>query len=92
MNAKIYNQICQIFAEYFELDEQKIRPEATLFDELGLDSMDMVDLAAEMQTRFGFTIDRATDEEKLRAIRTVADLCSLIEEKIQANKISLPEP
>jgi acyl carrier protein len=92
LNETILNQMRQIFVEYFELDERKLRPEATLFDELGLDSMDMVDLAVEMQTRFGFTIDRTADEKELRAVRTIADLCALIEEKLTANKISVPEP
>jgi acyl carrier protein len=91
MNETIYEQVCQIFVEYFELDGQKLRPEATLFEELALDSMDMVDLAVEMQTRFGFTIDRQADEEKLRSIRTIADLCRLIEEKLKASDIPVPE-
>lgn len=86
----IYETLVKIFKEYFELEESKLHPEATLFDELGLDSMDMVDLAVEMQSRFGFSIDRASDEDKLRSIRTIDDLCSLIQEKIKEGKIPVP--
>jgi len=87
---EIYNTLVKVFKEYFELEEAKIHPQATLFDELGLDSMDMVDLAVEMQTRFGFSIDKTADEDKLRAIRTIDDLCSLIEEKIRSGGIPAP--
>jgi acyl carrier protein len=50
----------------------------------------MVDLAVEMQAQFGFTIERSVDEEKLRAIRTVNDLCDLAENKIKASNIDIP--
>jgi len=87
---KIYDFMVNILVEQFELEEEAIHPEATLFDELGLDSLDMVDLAVEMQAQFGFTIERSVDEEKLRAIRTVNDLCKLAEDKIKTSKIKLP--
>lgn len=87
---RIYGFIVNILVEQFELQKNAIHPEATLFDELGLDSLDMVDLAVEMQAQFGFTIERAVDEEKLRAIRTVNDLCNLAEEKIKAAGIDIP--
>lgn len=85
----IYDFVINIFVELFELDKDKIHPEATLFEELELDSLDMVDLAVEMQAKFGFKIERAIDEEKLRAIRTVTDLCEMIEEKIKSGEVEV---
>ncbi|OGD12010.1 MAG: hypothetical protein A2Y86_01965 [Candidatus Aminicenantes bacterium RBG_13_62_12] len=84
---EIYDTLVKVFKEYFELEESKIHPQATLFDELGLDSMDMVDLAVEMQSRFGFSIDKVADEDRLRSIRTIDDLCSLVEEKVKTAEI-----
>jgi acyl carrier protein len=90
MNSeKIYEHVVRIFVELFELEEDEIHPDATLFEELGLDSLDMVDLAVEMQTRFGFEIQRSVDEEKLRSIRTIKDLCTLVEEKIQSGELDV---
>jgi acyl carrier protein len=90
MNSeKIYEHVVRIFVELFELKESEIHPDAAIFDELGLDSLDMVDLAVEMQARFGFEIQRSVDEEKLRAIRTIKDLCLLVEEKIQSGEIDV---
>jgi acyl carrier protein len=90
-NPDVYEMVKKIFVEYFELDESKVRPEATLFDDLGLDSLDMVDLAVEMQSRFGFSFDRIADEEKVRSIRTIQDFCGLVEEKIETLKIPIPK-
>jgi acyl carrier protein len=87
---RIYDFMVNILVEQFELEKETIHPEATLFDELGLDSLDMVDLAVEMQAQFGFTIERSVDEVKLRAIRTVNDLCDLAEDKIKASNIDIP--
>lgn len=89
---KIYEFVVNIFVELFELKAEEIRPDATIFDELGLDSLDMVDLVMEMQSRFGFKVDRTADEAKLRSIRTINDLCLLIEEKIKSGAISVAEP
>jgi len=86
---KIYEFVVGIFVELFELDAKNIRPDATIFDELGLDSLDMVDLVIEMQSKFGFKIGRMDDEEKLRAIRTIKDLCLLIEEKIKSGEVDI---
>jgi len=86
---KIYEFMVGIFVELFELTEAEIHPEATLFDELGLDSLDMVDLVIEMQSQFGFKVERTMDEEKLRSIRTINDLCLMIEEKIKSGEIDV---
>ena len=87
---KIYELLVSMFVDLFELDKNKIHPDANIFEELGLDSLDMVDLAVEMQTRFGFKIERSVDEEKLRAIRTINDICLLIEEKIKSDEVKVP--
>jgi acyl carrier protein len=87
----VFDMIKDIFVEFFEQDESRIKPEATLFEDLGLDSLDMVDLAVELQARFGFTFDREADEEKIRAIRTVQNFCDYVEEKAKALNIKLPE-
>ena len=92
MNSKkIYEFVVSIFVELFELEEGEIHPDAAIFEELGLDSLDMVDLAVEMQSRFNFKIERSVDEEKLRAIRTINDLCKMIEEKINSGEVTVPQ-
>jgi acyl carrier protein len=72
---EIYQQMINVLAEEFELEEERLVPEATLFDELGLDSLDAVDMIVAMEKAFGF---KMRDEEAMRAVRTVDDLFRLL--------------
>ena len=62
-------------AEEFELEEEQIAPEATLYDDLGLDSLDAVDLVVAMEKAFGVKL---ANEEAVKSVRTVGDLNELI--------------
>ena len=64
-------QVVETLAEEFELDPEKMTPEATLYDDLGLDSLDAVDMVVALEKAFGMKL---TDEEALRSIRTMDDL------------------
>jgi len=68
---KVITTINQIFEEAFEVDKDKIVPEANLFLDLGLDSLDIVDLVAALQSKFDIQI---RDDEKIREIRTLQDI------------------
>ncbi len=61
----------EVLAEEFELDPAEMRPEATLYDDLGLDSLDAVDMVVVLEKTFGMKL---SDEEALRSIRTMEDL------------------
>jgi acyl carrier protein len=50
-------------------------PEAHIFTDLGLDSLDIVDLVVALQSSFGVKI---RNEEKVRDIRTLQDLYTFI--------------
>ena len=65
----------KVFEECFEIEKEKLRPEAHIFNELGLDSLDIVDLVVELQKRFGVNIH---DEEKIRNIRTLQDIYQFV--------------
>lgn len=60
-----------IFEEAFELEKERLVPEAKLFEDLGLDSLDMVELVVGVQKKFGI---RIRDNGKLREIRTLGDV------------------
>ena len=65
-----------VFAESFEIEPARLVPEANIFLDLGLDSLDTVDLVVAIQKRFGVQI---RDDERVRAIRTLADVYAFIE-------------
>ncbi len=66
-------------AEEFELDRVDMTPEANIYEELGLDSLDTVDMVIVLEGAFDFKI---REEEAVRAIRTLGDIHSFVLEKV----------
>ena len=60
-----------MFVEEFEIDADALTPEAQIFQELGLDSLDIVDLIVALQKKFGVNF---RSDERIREIRTLNDL------------------
>lgn len=69
-------EVRRVLAKEFELDPAKIVPDATLYEDLGLDSLDAVDIVVVLQKTFGIRLD---DENALRALRTVDDILDFLE-------------
>jgi acyl carrier protein len=72
---EIFEQMKATMVQTFELDPMKITAEARLVDDLGLDSIDAIDLAVKLQELTG---DRVA-EEVLKSLRTVADVVTVID-------------
>jgi len=73
---KIIELTQEVFLEDFEMELHQLVPEVNLFTELGLDSLDVVDLVVALQKKFKVSI---RDNEKIRDIRTLNDLYDFIE-------------
>ena len=73
----VETEIRRVLVESFEIDAAEIRPEVNLFDDLGLDSLDAIDLLLGMETFVG---KRLNDDDKDRAkqIRTFADVVEFV--------------
>ncbi|ABZ74955.1 phosphopantetheine-binding [Shewanella halifaxensis HAW-EB4] len=72
---QILEMLTQILVEEFEVDAEEITPEASLYEELDLDSIDAVDLVIKLQQMTGKKIK----PEEFKAVRTVNDVVSAIE-------------
>jgi acyl carrier protein len=72
---EIVEKTNSVFAESFEIEKERLVPEAHIFTDLGLDSLDIVDLIVALQTSFGVKI---RTDEKVRDIRTLADVYRFI--------------
>jgi acyl carrier protein len=70
-DAELIEAVNQVFVDSFEIPRQQITPQSQIFDDLGLDSLDVVDLVAALQKRFSIQV---RDDERVRAIRTMDDL------------------
>lgn len=70
-DEKITAVINAVFVEQFELDPADLTPEKEIFADLGLDSLDIVDLVIALQRKFGIPL---RDNEELRRIVTLGDV------------------
>ena len=77
-NDEIIKIINEALIKEFELETDKMVPEATLFESLELDSLDMVDMVIVLENAFKFKI---TEEEEIRGIRTLGDIHNFVIKK-----------
>ncbi|MGZ8463519.1 MAG: acyl carrier protein [Candidatus Deferrimicrobiaceae bacterium] len=77
-SQEIIERIDRSIAEEFEIDPGEMTPEKTLFQDLGLDSLDIVDLVIVLETAFQFKI---REEEGIRKIRTLGDIHTFVLQK-----------
>jgi len=74
----IFDKVARLLAEQFELEPSQIS-EDTTFEELGADSVDIVDLSMAMEEEFGI---EEMGEEDLESISSVGDLVNYLKEKL----------
>jgi acyl carrier protein len=72
---EIIEKTNRVFEEFFEIEPERLKPEAHIFNDLGLDSLDIVDLVVALQNSFGVNI---RNEEKIRNIRSLQDVYQFI--------------
>lgn len=77
-DQEIIEQINSSLAEEFEFDLNEMTPDTTLFEDMGLDSLDVVDLVIVLETAFGMKI---REEEAIRKIRTLGDIHTFVIDK-----------
>ena len=77
MSDQIETMINEVFEESFEIEKEDLKPEANIFEDLGLDSLDVVDLVVALQKKF--SVEIRTDE-RIKDIRTLEDLSKFIKE------------
>ena len=70
----VLGRINDVLADEFEIDRAKLVPEARLFEDLDLDSIDAVDLVVRMQQQTSLKVKA----EDFKAIRTLGDVADVI--------------
>ncbi|HEY3150242.1 MAG TPA: acyl carrier protein [Candidatus Binatia bacterium] len=67
---EIYSRVVNILHEMFELDKTRITPEANLYSDLDIDSIDAVDLAVKLTQLTG----KRLEPQVFKSVRTVQDV------------------
>ncbi len=77
---EILNKLRVIMTDTFEIEQNRVTPDAQLFTDLGLDSIDAVDLAIQLQNLTGKRIQ----PQDFKDIRSVADVIVAVQRLISA--------
>ena len=75
----IFDKLAALIAEQFGVDVDSITVETTFEDDLGADSVDIVELSMALEEEFGI---EELGEAEATSITTVGDLVRLIQSKI----------
>ncbi|MGF1748696.1 MULTISPECIES: acyl carrier protein [Vibrio] len=78
---QVFEQVKSALVELFEIDEADIQPDAHLYQDLDLDSIDAVDLVVHLQKVTGKKIK----PEEFKAVRTVNDVVVSVTELLKEN-------
>lgn len=78
---EIFKTMQDLIAEQFALDTDEIRMESSFVDDLGADSVDLVELVMAMEEEFDI---EDIDEEDLAGLKTVGDCVQYLNHKINS--------
>ena len=76
--TEIEEKVKGFMVEDLEIDEDLLTPEAHLKDDLGIDSLDYVDIVVIVDKIFGFKIR----PEEMSGVKTLGQFCDYIESKV----------
>ncbi len=74
-SVSISPKVKEIIVEQLGVDPEKVKPEASFIDDLGADSLDIVELVMAMEEEFDLEIPDE-DAEKLKTVNDVASYLS----------------
>jgi acyl carrier protein len=80
---EIVERINSFLVDEFEVEAEKITPEANLKETLGLDSLDYIDLVVVIESNFGFKVK----PEDFTNIVTVEDFCNYVISKVNSKEL-----
>ncbi len=78
MEKSVERRVIEIIVEQLGVGEEEVTPEASFIDDLGADSLDLVELIMAMEEEFGLEIS----DEDAEKIQTVQDVINYITEHV----------
>lgn len=74
----VFEKVKAILSEQFDVEEDSITSDTSIADDLGADSLDVVDLLMSIEDEFEFEVP----DEEIDNIKTVGELVKYIEDNI----------
>jgi len=81
---KVVEVINKTMNEGFEIPLEKLQPNSQIFQDLGLDSLDAVDMLVYLEEK----LDVRVDAERFQEVRVLNDVYELVYRIIEENKTS----
>lgn len=78
--TEIEEKVKAFLIDDLEIDEDKVFDDAKLKDDMGIDSLDFVDIVVIVEKNFGFKIKA----EEMTGVTTLKEFCDYIESKVGA--------
>lgn len=76
----IFDKIKEIIVDQLGVEEDIVNPDANIQDDLGADSLDIVDLIQTIEDEYDLSIP----DEAVEDIKTVGDIVSYVEKNVEA--------
>jgi len=70
------DKVTELLAAQLNVAQGKIKPESRLIEDLGADSLDMIEMLMALEENFGISVP----DEKAADLKTVADIAAFIDE------------
>lgn len=74
----VFDKVKKIIVDQLDVEEDKVTEAASITDDLGADSLDVVDLVMSFEEEFDIEIP----DDQVEKIKTVGDIVKFIEEKV----------
>lgn len=75
----VFDKVKKIIVDQLDVEEDKVTEAASITDDLGADSLDVVDLVMSFEEEFDIEIP----DDQVEKIKTVDDIVKFIEEKVE---------
>lgn len=75
----VFDKVKKIIVNQLDVEEDKVTEAASITDDLGADSLDVVDLVMSFEEEFDIEIP----DDQVEKIKTVGDIVKFIEEKVE---------
>lgn len=75
----VFDKVKKIIVDQLDVEEDKVTEAASITDDLGADSLDVVDLVMSFEEEFDIEIP----DDQVEKNKTVGDIVKFIEEKVE---------
>lgn len=78
--VSVLSEVSKIIADTLEIDVKEVKAESNLIADLGMESLDLVDLVVAFEEKYKVQID----DKDVKKLQTVQDIVTYIETKKEA--------